>query len=406
MDQATADTRSLVEARKSFPALERWTYLDLGGRDVLSREVRAALDAHLDDRMFNGAADKDRFFAMTEAARQKFARLINADADEVAYTKNISDGLNMVATGLEWRPGDNVILCGELEHPNNVYPWLNQRARGLEVRFVTHRDGRMPVDDMIARMDRGTRIVTCSTVSFSPGFRTDVDRLGRACRERGVLFLVDAAQSAGVLHTDVRASCIDALSVSTQKGLLGLYGMGYLYVRREWAERMRPAYLARFGVDLGKADVHESDIGEHAYALMPAARRFDLGNYNYIGVAAAEAAMKFLLELDTRNIEPYVVRNAHALAQGLSDLGFPVCGGAPGSHLAHIVCVGIYGSGGDKGGSDERMNRFYHFLIENRVKLSMRRGVLRFSLHVYNNMDDVARVLDLARRFLKDDGKH
>jgi selenocysteine lyase/cysteine desulfurase len=405
MDQAMADTRLLERARESFPALERWTYLDLGGRDVLSREVRAALDAHLDERMMNGG-DKDGFFARTEAARGRFAQLINAEADEIAYTKNISEGLNMVAAALEWRQGDNVLLCGELEHPNNVYPWLNQRKHGLEVRFVRHRDGHMPVDDMIARMDRGTRVVTCSTVTFSPGFRTDIERLGRACRERGVLFLVDAAQSAGVLHTDVRASNIDALSVSTQKGLLGLYGMGYLYVRREWAERMRPAYLARFGVDLGKADVHESDIGDHAYALMPGARRFDLGNYNYVAVAAADAALKFLLELDTRNIEPYVVRSAHALANGLFDLGFPVCGGAPGPHLAHIVCVGAYGSGGDKRGADERMNRFYKFLIENRVKLSMRRGVLRFALHVYNNMDDVARVLDLAKQFLAADGKH
>jgi selenocysteine lyase/cysteine desulfurase len=402
MDQAMADTRLLARARESFPALERWTYLDLGGRDVLSREVRAALDAHLDERMYNGA-DKDRFFVMVEEARGRFAQLIHADADEITYTKNISDGLNMVAAGLEWRPGDNVILCGELEHPNNVYPWLNQRARGLEVRFVKHRDGHMPVDDMIACMDRGTRVVTCSTVSFSPGFRTDIERLGLACRERGVLLLVDAAQSAGVLHTDVRAANIDALSVSTQKGLLGLYGMGYLYVRREWAGRMRPAYLARFGVDLGAADAHESDIGGHSYELMPGARRFDLGNYNYIGVAAANAAMRFLLELDTRNIEPYVVRAAHALAEGLLDLGFPVCGGRPGPHLAHIVCIGAYGSGGDKGGADERMNRFYRFLTENRVKLSMRRGVLRFSLHVYNNLDDVARVLDLAKQFMAAD---
>ena len=395
MDQAMADTRLLARARESFPALERWTYLDLGGRDVLSREVRAALDAHLDERMLDGG-NKDRFFAMTESARARFAQLVNADADEVAYTKNISDGLNMVATALEWRPGDNVILCGDLEHPNNVYPWLNQRARGLEVRSVPHHDGHMPVDDMIARIDRGTRVVTCSTVTFSPGYRTDIDRLGRACRERGVLFLVDAAQSAGVLHTDVRASNIDALSVSTQKGLLGLYGMGYLYVRREWAERMQPAYLARFGVDLGAADAHESDIGDHAYSLMPGARRFDLGNYNYVGVAAADAALKFLLELDTRNIEPYVVRTAHALANGLRDLGFPVCGGAPGPHLAHIVCVGAYGSGGDKASSDERMNRFYQHLQENRVKLSIRRGVLRLSLHLYNTERDVDRVLELA----------
>ena len=167
MDQTMADTRALAQARASFPALERWTYLDLGGRDVLSREVRAALDAHLDERMYNGA-DKDSFFAMTEEARGRFAQLIGADADEITYTKNISDGLNMVATAFEWRPGDNVVLCGELEHPNNIYPWLNQRSRGLEVRFVKHRDGHMPVDDMIARMDRGTRVVTCSTVSFSP----------------------------------------------------------------------------------------------------------------------------------------------------------------------------------------------------------------------------------------------
>ena len=93
--------------------------------------------------------------------------------------------------------------------------------------------------------------------------------------------LPEAVVAAGSqrLSPHLPASAIDALSVSTQKGLLGLYGMGYLYVRREWAERMRPAYLARFGVDLGKADVHESDIGEHAYSLMPGARRFDLGRY-------------------------------------------------------------------------------------------------------------------------------
>ena len=85
-----------------------------------------------------------------------------------------------------------------------------------------------------SRMDARTRCATVSTVTFAPGFRTDIDTLGRACRERGVLLLVDAAQSAGKVHTDVQRSNIDALTVSTQKGLLGLYGMGFLYVRREW----------------------------------------------------------------------------------------------------------------------------------------------------------------------------
>src|SRR6185436_4898610 len=206
----------------------------------------------------------------------------------------------------------NVILCPELEHPNNVYPWLNMRRYGLEARFVAPRDGHVPVDEIIERMDAGTRMVAVSTVTFSPGFRTDVAKLGKACRRRDVLLLVDAAQSAGVLHTDVKESLIDALAVSTQKGLLGLYGMGFLYCRREWADRLQPAYLARFGVDLGEA--HEASIGGYDFTFAPGARRFDVGNYNFLATAAVDASMQQLLAWGTRNIERYVVGLSHALA--------------------------------------------------------------------------------------------
>ena len=390
---------AIETARAGYPALERWTYLDVAGRCILSRTTRAAIDAHLDERMMNGA-DKDKFFALIERTRAKFAQLINADPDEIAYTKNISDGLNMIATGLDWKRGDNVIVCAELEHPNNVYPWLNMRRYGLEMRSVKPRAGHIPVDAMIKLIDRGTRVVTVSTVTFAPGFRTDVDTLGRACRERGALLLVDAAQSAGVLHTDVQASNIDALSVSTQKGLLGLYGMGFLYCRRAWAERLQPAYLARFGVDLG--DAHEASMGDEQYKLMPAARRFDLGNYNFVGAAAVDASLTELLGYGMPLIERHVTGLAHALAQGLLDLGLPVAGGKPGPHYANIITLGTLGTS-HYGTDDERFNRLYAWLVENRVKLSIRRGMLRFSFHLYNNMDDVARVLDLTKTFLTAD---
>ncbi|MBI4192693.1 MAG: aminotransferase class V-fold PLP-dependent enzyme [Betaproteobacteria bacterium] len=386
-------------ARGNYPALERWTYMDVAGRCILSRTTRAAVDAHLDERMMNGG-DKEKFFALIERARGKFAQLINAAPDEVAYAKNISDGINMIATGFNWKRGDNVILCPGLEHPNNVYPWLNMRRYGLEVRSVKPRNGHIPVDEMNKLIDRGTRVVTVSSVTFAPGFRTDVDALGRVCRSRGVLLLVDAAQSVGVLHTDVQASNIDALAVSTQKGLLGLYGMGFLYCRREWAEKLQPAYLARFGVDLGGA--HEASMGDDKFKLMPAARRFDLGNYNYVATAAADASLTELLAYGTPRIERYATKLGHALAQGFLDLGLPVSGGKPGPHLAHIVTIGAMGTN-HYGTEDDRLNRLYAHLTENRVKLSIRRGVLRFSLHLYNNMDDVARVLDLTRTFLAAD---
>jgi cysteine desulfurase/selenocysteine lyase len=389
----------IAAARANFPALERWTYLDVAARCVLSRSTRAALDAHLEDQMTNGG-NKKRFFEVIEETRGRFARLINADSDEIAYTKNVSDGINMIATAFHWKRGDNVILCPELEHPNNVYPWLNMRRYGLEVREVGRDKGHMPVDEIIARMNDGTRVVSVSTVSFAPGFRTDVDRLGRACRERGVLLLVDAAQSAGILHTDVRRSQIDALAVSTQKGLLALYGMGFLYCRREWAERLEPAYLARFGVDLGDSDAHEASRGGDDYKLMPGARRFDCGNYNYAGAAAAHASLAELAAIGTERIERHVTSLAHEFARGMLALGLPVPGGEPGPHIGHIVSVGNL-SDNHYGADDERIQGLYEHLVENNVKLSIRRGTLRFAFHLYNNRDDVGRVLDLSRGFLR-----
>lgn len=392
----------ISRARANYPALERLTYLDVAGRGILSRAVRAALDRHLDERMLEGACDKERFFELVEGVRARFARFIGAHPDEVAITKNVSEGINAIARALEWRRGDNVVLCPALEHPNNVYPWLNLRRFGVEVRAVESEGGHMPVERMLARIDSATRAVAVSSVSFSPGFRTALEPLGRACRARGALLVVDAAQSVGVLATDVEREPIDALAVSTSKGLLGLYGMGFLYCRRAWAERLEPAYLARFGVELGRA--HEAELGDPSYRLARAARRFDLGNYNYCAAAAAEVSLAELAAIGIERIERHARQLARDFAAGLLELGLPVAGGAPGPHLAHIVSVGAPGAS-HYAAQDERLERLYRHLAAHRVRLSIRRGMLRFSFHLYNSAQDVARVLELTREFLAADSR-
>jgi len=248
---------------------------------------------------------------------------------------------------------------------------------------------------MASRINDRTRAVTCATVSFAPGFRTDLAVLGTACRERNVMLVVDAAQSIGVLDDDVERLGIDAYAASTQKGLLGLYGMGFLYCRREWAERLQPAYLSRFGVDLGEAS--EADLGSFEYRLAPGARRFDLGNYNFTAAVNVDVTLQYLERWDKAEVEVYVLDLAHRLARGFLDLGLPVSGGAPGAHLAHIVTVGDMAAGGHDSTSDARMQSLYDYLAEHRVKLSIRRGVLRFSLHLYNTRQDVERVLELVK---------
>jgi cysteine desulfurase/selenocysteine lyase len=346
----------------------------------------------LDDAMHNGGR-KQLWMGRLEETRARFARLIGAEPDEVAFTKNVSEGLNIIAAGLDWGHGDNVVVAAEAEHPNNVYPWLNLRPQGVELKIVPIDDGAIHADAVLAAVDARTRLVSVATQTFSPGLRTDIDALGAECRRRGVFLMVDGAQSVGILDTDVCRSGIDGLAVATSKGLLGLYGMGFLYCRREWAERIEPAYLARFGVDLDEA--HEADMGDFAYRLMPGARRFDLGNYNFPAAYAAHASMERLLALGTREIERHATGLARRLAEGLAQLGLKVHGvGSP--ILGSIVCAGQLGGGHDRTG-DADTAALYDRLVAAGVRLSIRRGTLRFSFHLYNAPEDVDRVLDVVR---------
>src|SRR5208282_3699262 len=130
--------------------------------------------------------------------RARFAGLIHAEPDEIAFTKNVSEGINMIAAGLPWQPGDNVVVAVEAEHPNNVYAWLNLGRRGVVVKKVPTRDGEIVASSVIDAIDARTRLVAVASQTFSPGLRTDIDTIGAACRDRDVFLLVDGAQSVGV----------------------------------------------------------------------------------------------------------------------------------------------------------------------------------------------------------------
>jgi len=388
-----------VEVRKLFPATENKTYMNVAVRGLLSTRVREAVDAYIDSHQF-ATWEKKAELAMVERARESFARLINAEPDEIGFTKNASEGLNAIAASLPWKVGDNLVFCPELEHPNNVYPWLNLNRRlGVEVRSVAPDEGRLPAERIAELMDERTRLVTVPTVSFAPGFITDVAPIAKRCRELDTFFLVDAAQSIGVEHTDVKAMGVDGLAVATQKGMMAFYGSGFLFCRRDWADNIQPVYLARFGVDLD-ADAHETAMDVDSLEYAHGARRFDMGNYNYLGVTAVEASMQLIQELGTKAIEDYTRGLASRLIDGMLELGLPVAGGPAGPHTGHIVSVGSSGGGRHYTADDPRMNSLHDYLTERNVRLAIRRGVLRFSLHVYNNTDDVDRVHELTREWL------
>ena len=398
MSDATSFTAAEhASIRSAFPGADKAPYFDVAARGLISNAVHRAVASYMDHRMAGGA-DKASLWATVDDARGRFARLVNADEDEIAIIKNVSEGLNAFANSLDWAPGQNVVVCPAVEHPNNVFLWYNLRDRwGIEVREVEPQDGVLPVDRMAAAMDEHTRLVTMPSMSFAPGFITDVAGIAAAARDHGALTLVDGAQSVGALATDVRALGIDALAVATQKCLLSLYGLGFLYVRSDVADHIRPASVGRYGVDLG--DAHETALSEGPLRFQPAARRFDLSNHNYLGATAAAASLEMLGELGVPRIEAHVRRLAAQLAEGLGALNLPVAGGSPGPHLGHIVAVGESGGGRHDTADDPRMNALYAHLAGHGVRLSIRNGTLRFSVGLYNDDDDVDRVVTLTREW-------
>ena len=385
---------SLARFREDFKALRGAIYLNGAARSILSDTTMAAIDALLESHR-DGSARKEDWDPIGKRCTQRFAELIGAGAHEIAYTKNVSDGINTVARAFPWRRGDNVIVCGDLEHPNNIYPWLNLRALGVEVRLVAQRDDAIDTQAIAAAIDARTRVVSAATVSFTPGFRTELHRLADPCRRRGILLMVDAVQSTGILHLDMAAAGIDALATATSKGLLGLYGLGFLYVSQRWIDRLHPAYLARFSVDQGTA--HESEMGAAQFRLQPDARRFEVGHQPWACVAAADASLGQLLALGTPVIEAHATALAERLAHGFAVLGLPLCRTPAGTPASHIVTLGRLGEGGAYSTGDERLNTIAQVLEAHAVRFSVRRGLLRFATHAYSSEDDVDRVLDLAR---------
>lgn len=386
--------RSLpLDLHTAFPVSEEKIYLSICDSTVLAQPVRAAVDRFLDQVMY-WREERSTRDSVVEATRAKFAALIGGQEGDVAIVKNVSEGINAIATAFDWRPGDNVVLCASLEHPNNVIPWLHLKRRGVEVRIVPPSDGAINPQQIIANIDEHTRVVTCSSVTFAPGLRTDLAPIGRACRDRGVFFLVDAVQSVGILRLNVEVESIDGLVVSTAKGLLGLYGMGFLYCRRHWAQRLVPVYLSRPAVDLPPD--RYSEMASFKLEIRPDARRFEVGSVDYASCYAADAALDLIFSIGPDAIEAHTLRLADRMRRGLAALGLEVTGLRAHDRPSHIVTVGRLGCGGHEVTDDPWLRAISQRLKDASVAHTIRRGMLRFAFHIFNTDQEVDSVLALV----------
>ena len=304
--------------RTQFPVTARWAFLDHAAVAPLPAPAVAALADYAASQAANGIAAVKEWLNVVEDVRRCAAQLINAPhVDDIFFIPSTTYGIGVIAEGFPWRPGDNVVLAAE-EYPANQYPWMNLLHRGVEVRRIASRDGRIRVDDFRDAMDARTRVLTVSSVEFASGFRNDLDRLGELCRDRDVFFCVDAIQSLGTFPLDLRQTPVDALAADGHKWLLGPEGAGIGYIRRDWVERLHPIGVGANSV------VHPFAYTTVDFSLKPHAGRWEGGAYNIPGIAALGASLKLLLETGIDAIEERVLALTDYLCDAAAARGWRV----------------------------------------------------------------------------------
>jgi len=373
---------SLDSYRAEFPVLEKQLYFNHAGVSPTSLRVAAAVREWMDDVVHHGVRHERQWEARAEHARALAARLIGAAPEEIAFVRNTSHGLGLVAEGLDWRPGDEVAVATSLEYPSNVYPWLHLKDRGVEVREIAAHEGGVTPEAVAAALTPRTRLVAISSVQYASGYQTDLEEVGALCERAGVLLCVDGIQSVGCVPVDVKRSRIHFLSADSHKWMLGISGVGFLYVAREVLPRLRPVLVG------WRSTTDAWNFNRAHFELRTDALKLEEGSQAYTGLYALSAALELLLEVGAERIAARIRELLAVLDGELRALGCDT-GPAP-EHRAGILT--FLPRAGDP-------RALYAWLSERDVSISLRRGRLRVSPHFYNRPEELERLLRMVRDF-------
>ncbi len=373
----------IEKIRKEFPVTEHRLFMDHARVAPLPRPVQAAITAFAEEACEQATAHYSEWLKEVEIVRARFAKLINAEPGEVAFIKNTSEGLSTVANGIDWKEGDNVVVP-DIEFPANVYPWMNLKRRGVEVRFVKAVRGRVPFEQITAQVNSRTRVLSISSVEFNSGFRNDLKRIGEFCKEKQIYFCVDAIQSLGVIPMDVKEFHIDFLAADGHKWMLSVEGLGGFYISKQVLDDIHPAVVGWDSV------VNSGDYGNYDFTLKPDARRFEEGSFNILSIYAFGAALALLEEAGIEHIEQRVLHLGDRIIQHLQKRKFKILSSTEPGERSGSVCFA--------GDMDYKQLALY--LRERHVIVSVRDNFVRLSPHFYNTDEEIDRFFALLDEFL------
>ena len=364
--------------RAHFPITSRYAYFNNAAIGPLSRPAAEAMQSQAEVALQHGVHGYSGWEDEYTGLRNEAAAMVGCSPDEVAITKNTSEGLCAIANGLDWHSGDIVVGLAS-DFPANYVPWRElQERRGVRFRSLQSRNGRLELEDL-DRACKGARLAALSYVHFLTGFRWNLAAVGEICRRRNCLLVLDAVQGMGAFPINVKACGVHALAASAHKWLVGPEGCGVLYVDREVMPQIEP-------VEFGWASLEGFEEYRHDGGLQPTARRYECGTLNSTGCAGLRASLALLNRISPESSSVHIHALADRLLSGALGKGYEAA--AKRTHECGSGIVSLRKVGVDSGTAARA-------LFERRVSVAERMGWIRVAPHVYNSPEEIDQLVHL-----------
>jgi selenocysteine lyase/cysteine desulfurase len=371
--------RDIKEYRQYFPVTDQLIYLNHAGVSPVSLQVKQAVETFLEESTQKGILAVEKWYRRAEEIRQKISEFVGAGKDEITFVRSTSHGLALVAEGIDWKEGENVVTAS-CEFPSNVYPWLNLARRGVETRLVQPRQGEVHLSDIQDHICSKTRVVSLSWVEYQNGFTNDLEAVGSYCHERGIYFCVDGIQGIGALPLNLSELHVDFCSADGHKWILAPEGVGFLYVSERVMDRIHPVIVGWHSVK------NALDFENLAFTLREDARKFEEGSHHMMGIFALGAAVNLLAEIGVSRVWGHVSALCDQAVDGMQRKGYEIL-----SPLAEKKRSGILTFRSKRRSTPELFRR----LTEAQMVVAVRAGGIRISPHFYNTAEEMERFLEI-----------
>ena len=335
--------KTVAQVRRDMPVLDKYVFLNAGSLCPTPTPVMDALFASYREWHERGAGHPKHYEAMrdevTQATKVKLARLLNCKATEIALTSNATEGINIIAWGLDWQAGDEVIIT-DAEHPANSIVWMHNMERfGIRLRFLpAYTEPDAILERLKKMLTPRTRLVSVSHVLSANGRILPVKEITEMSHANGSLVLLDGAHAVGQMVVDVKEIGCDFYSTNGHKWLFGPAGTGLLFVREEHLNTVRPSFIGDTG---GKTFVYKED---GSYIPPADARRYEYATRNWPLYQALGMAVDYVNDIGIENIRARVsMLTTEFKGKLMSVPGIDMWSPLEAEQSVGLVCFGLEG---------------------------------------------------------------